>query len=216
MSSSNTLTLDTLLSANPVVPVVVVDSADDGVQVGQALVAGGITTAEVTFRTAAAASAIAAMQEVDNLVVGAGTVINVEQAKAALDAGAKYIVSPGFSAEIVSFCQDAGVPVLPAATDASRIMEALAMGINTIKFFPAVPSGGLPAIKALSAPFPGLRFVPTGGVSANNLDSFLIVPAVAACGGSWMVKTELIRNGRWERITELSAQAVQIAQGAGR
>ncbi len=211
-----TESLASMLAANPVVPVVVVESASDGVEVGKALVAGGITTAEVTFRTRAAADAIHAMTEIDGLTVGAGTVINIAQAKEALAAGASYIVSPGFSADVVRFAQGEGVPVLPACTDGSWLMAALELGVDTVKFFPAVAMGGIPTIKALSAPFPQVRFVPTGGVSAANLADFLAVPAIAACGGSWMVKKNLIAEQKWDTIAELSAQAIAIAKEAGR
>ncbi|MDU0347722.1 bifunctional 4-hydroxy-2-oxoglutarate aldolase/2-dehydro-3-deoxy-phosphogluconate aldolase [Actinomyces sp. MRS3W] len=205
-----------LLAANPVIPVVVVDSAEDGVAVGKALVAGGITTAEVTFRTAAGAEAIRAMQEVEGLTVGAGTVINTTQVEAAIAAGARYIVSPGFSADVVRATLDAGIISLPACSDASWIMAALELGIDTVKFFPASINGGIPAIKALSAVFPGLGFVPTGGVNASNLGEYLAVDAIRACGGSWMVKKDLVAARDWEQITRLSAQAVAIAKEAGR
>ena len=210
------MSLQDLLSANPVVPVVVVDSAEEGVGVGKALVAGGITTAEVTFRTAAAADAIRAMSEIEGLTVGAGTVINPAQVEAAVAAGARYIVSPGFSAEVVRATQDAGVISLPACTDGSWIMAALAMGLDTVKFFPAEASGGVATIKALAAAFPGLRFMPTGGVSAKNLASYLSVPVIAACGGSWMVKKDLVKAGAWEEISRLSAEAIAIAKESGR
>nr|WP_300337901.1 bifunctional 4-hydroxy-2-oxoglutarate aldolase/2-dehydro-3-deoxy-phosphogluconate aldolase [Actinomyces sp.] len=210
------MSLQDLLSANPVVPVVVVDSTEEGVGVGRALVAGGITTAEVTFRTAAAADAIRAMSEIEGLTVGAGTVVNPAQVEAAVAAGAQYIVSPGLRAEVVRATQEAGVISLPACTDASWIMAALALGLDTVKFFPAETSGGIATIKALSAAFPGLRFMPTGGVSAANLADYLGVPVVAACGGSWMVKKDLVKAGAWEEITRLSAQAVAIAKECGR
>lgn len=207
-------TLDELLEANPVIPVVVVESAEDGVNVGKALLAGGITSAEVTFRTAAAESAIAAMSELEGLTVGAGTVINVDQAKRAIAAGAKFVVSPGLSADVVRYCQEQGVPILPACTDGSLIMAALDLGIDTVKFFPATALGGIPTIKALAAPFPQVRFVPTGGVSAQNLADFLKVPAVASCGGSWMVKGDLVKNQDWDEISRLSAEAQEIAAAA--
>ncbi|MDO4900809.1 bifunctional 4-hydroxy-2-oxoglutarate aldolase/2-dehydro-3-deoxy-phosphogluconate aldolase [Actinomyces sp.] len=208
--------LTALLAANPVVPVVVVDSAQDGVNVGRALLAGGITTAEVTFRTAAGADAIRAMQEIEGLTVGAGTVINIAQVEAAVAAGAKYIVSPGFSAEVVRAAQAAGVPSLPACADASWIMAALELGIDTVKFFPASINGGVAAIKALSAAFPGLGFVPTGGVNAGNLAEYLSVDVIRACGGSWMVKQDLVAAGDWEQITRLSTAAREIAKECGR
>ena len=205
-----------LLAANPVVPVVVVESADDGVSVGRALVAGGITTAEVTFRTCAAAEAIRAMSDIEGLSVGAGSVTSTAQVHQAVVAGAQYIVSPGFSARVVRAALDAGVPPLPACTDGSWIMAAMELGLETVKFFPASTCGGLPAITSLSAPFPGLRFVPTGGVSASNLAQYLASPVVAACGGSWMVARSLVAGKAWGQITRLSEQAVAIAKECGR
>ena len=208
--------LDQLLAANPVVPVVVVDSAAQGVGAGRALVAGGIATAEVAFRTAAAVEAIRVMGEVEGLVVGAGTVLDAAQAEAAIDAGARYLVSPGLSVEVVRCARGAGVPVLPGCADASWIMAALELGIRTVKFFPASALGGPSAIRALSAAFPRVRFVPTGGVSAGNLAEYLAVPQVAACGGSWMVSRELVAAARWDEISRLCARAVAIAKEAGR
>lgn len=205
-----------MLAANPVVPVVVVDSAQEGVAVGEALVAGGIRTAEVTFRTAAGADAIRAMQDVEGLTVGAGTVINPEQVARAAAAGAKYIVSPGFSADVVKATQDAGLVSLPACSDASWIMRAVELGIDTVKFFPAGVLGGLKAIKNLSAPFPYLKFLPSGGVSAANLGEYLASPVIAAASGSWMVKKDLIKAGAFDEITRLSAEAIAIAKENGR
>ncbi|QQC43620.1 bifunctional 4-hydroxy-2-oxoglutarate aldolase/2-dehydro-3-deoxy-phosphogluconate aldolase [Schaalia meyeri] len=208
--------LDQILRANPVIPVVVVNDAQEGVDVGRALVAGGISTAEVTFRTAAAPDAIEAMNGIDGLVVGAGTVLNAHQAKRAIESGARYVVSPGFSADIVRTCQEAGVPALPGCSNASLIMAALAMGIDVVKFFPANILGGAGAIKAYSAVFPGLRFVPTGGVSPSLLPEYLRMPEIAACGGSWMVRRELVESRNWATITALSAEAVRIAKESGR
>lgn len=201
-----------LLKANPVLPVVVVNSASEGVEVARALLKGGITAAEVTFRTAAAPDAIRAMSEVEGLTVGAGTVINASQADRAIEAGAQFVVCPGFSAAVVRHCQQRLVPVLPACTDGTHIMAALELGVDTVKFFPASTLGGIAAIKALSAPFPQVKFVPTGGVSAANLADFLAVPVIAACGGSWMVKSDLVQAGKWDEVTRLSAQAVDIAR----
>ena len=206
-----------LLAANPVVPVVVVDSAQEGVAVGRALVAGGIRTAEVTFRTAAGADAIRAMStEVEGLTVGAGTVVGTEQVATAAAAGARYIVSPGFSADVVRATLDAGLISLPACSDASWIMAAVGLGIDTVKFFPAGVLGGLTAIKNLSAPFPYLRFLPSGGVGAANLGEYLASPLVVAASGSWMVAKDLVKAGNWDEITRLSSQAVAIAKEVGR
>lgn len=210
------MTLHEILAANPVMPVVVVETAQQGVNVGHALLGGGITTAEVTFRTAAAPDAIRAMSEINGLTVGAGTVLNIRHAEAAIAAGAKYVVSPGFSADVVRYCQEAGVPVLPACTDGTLIMSALELGLDTVKFFPANIMGGIPAMKSFGAVFPGLRFVPTGGVSAANLADYLAVPQIAACGGSWMVTKSLVEEGAWDTISSLCAEAMNIAKEAGR
>lgn len=201
-----------ILQGNPIVPVVVVDSPEQGVAVGRALVAGGIRTAEVTFRTAAAAQAIAAMSQIDGLTVGAGTVINPAQVDEAVTAGARYIVSPGFFPPVVKAAQDAGVGVLPACTDGSWIMAALDLGVRVVKFFPAGVMGGPAAIRALSAPFPQVGFVPTGGVNAANLGDYLGLPCVPAVGGTWMVKPALIREEKWDEVTALSAEAIRLAE----
>lgn len=205
-----------MLAVHPVIPVVVVDSAEEGVSVGKALVAGGITTAEVTFRTAAGADAIRAMSEIDGLTVGAGTVINPSQVAAAADAGAQYIVSPGFSADVVRATQDAGLVSLPACSDASWIMAALELGVTTVKLFPAGVLGGMKIIKNLAAPFPQVRFLPSGGVSPTNLAEYLSSPLVAAASGSWMVSKDLIKAGDWAGITQLAAEAMTIAKECGR
>lgn len=210
------MSLQGLLDTNPVIPVVVVNSADEGVNVGEALLKGGITTAEVTFRTAAAESAIREMKKIEGLHVGAGTIVNAQQAETAINAGATFVVSPGFSADVVRVCQDAKIPVIPACTDGSWIIAALDMGVDVVKFFPASVMGGIKAIKALAAPFPSVGFIPTGGVSAANLAEYLSVPAVRACGGSWMVKPDLVREGQWDTISTLSAEAISIAKEAGR
>lgn len=201
-----------LTAAEKVIPVVVVDNATEGAHVGEALLAGGIHTAEVTFRTAGAEAAIREMVKISGLTVGAGTVINKEQAHRAIDAGATYVVSPGYSDDVIDVCQEAGIPVIPACTDGSWIMRAIARGIDIVKFFPAEAMGGTSAIKALSAPFPQIGFIPTGGVNKANLAEYLAIPAVKACGGSWMVKKDLIKNGSWERISALSREAVEIAK----
>lgn len=206
-----------LFAASPVVPVVVVDSPVEGLAVGRALLEGGVVTAEVTFRTAAAGEAIAVMsRDLPGLTVGAGTVVNAAQAREAIAAGARYVVSPGFSRPVVEECQRVGVPVLPACTDGSWIMAALEMGIDTVKFFPAGINGGAKAIRALSAPFPQVGFVPTGGVGPGNLSEYLDVPSVVACGGSWLVDRKLVEAGAWGEVTRLSAEALEIAREAGR
>lgn len=205
-----------MLAAHPVVPVVVVDSAQEGMDVGKALVAGGITTAEVTFRTAAGAEALRAMSQIEGLTVGAGTVINPAQVDAAAKAGASYIVSPGFSADVVRATLDAGLVSLPACSDASWILRALELGLTTVKFFPAGTLGGMAAIKNLAGPFPQVRFLPSGGVGPANLAEYLTSPLIAAASGSWMVKKDLIKAGDWAGVTRLAAEAMTIAKESGR
>jgi 2-dehydro-3-deoxyphosphogluconate aldolase/(4S)-4-hydroxy-2-oxoglutarate aldolase len=197
-----------------VIPVVVLDHADDARPLATALVAGGLPIAEVTFRTAEAVAAIAAMAGDPCLLVGAGTVLSAGQVDQAVEAGARFIVSPGFSAAVVARAQQRGVLALPGVATASEIMSALDAGVSTVKFFPAQTGGGPAAIRALAAPFPELRFVPTGGISASSLPDYLRVPAVLAVGGSWMVAKDLIRAGRFDEVTRLAAQAAAIAAGS--
>ena len=204
-------TLDRLADAR-LVPVVVLDDAADAAPLAAALVAGGLPVAEVTFRTAAAADSIRAMSERGDMLVGAGTVLTPAQVDQAVAAGASYVVSPGLSRAVVERCQEHGVLALPGAVTATEIQAALELGLTTVKFFPAGTSGGPKAIAALAAPFGGLRFVPTGGVSAANLHEYLAVPAVVAVGGSWMVSKDLVRAGDFAGITRLTAEAVALTR----
>ena len=199
------------LSAVGVVPVVVVDDVAQAELLAEALVAGGLPIAEITFRTAAAADAIRAVAARGDILVGAGTVTTVEQVDAAIAAGAQYIVSPGTSRAVVERAAEQGIQALPGAVTATEIQAALELGYTTVKFFPANTSGGPAAIKALAAPFRNVKFVPTGGVSLANLAEYLSIPAVAAVGGSWMVKPELIRAGQSAELTALARDAVAQA-----
>ncbi len=199
-----------------IVPVVVLHDFHDAEPLGRALMAGGLPVAEVTFRTAAAAGSIRAMSSVEGLVVGAGTVLDPAQVQQAVDAGAQFIVSPGLRRDVVLAAQDAGVPVLPGAVTPSEIMAAQDLGLDTVKFFPANVYGGAAAIKALSAPFGGMRFVPTGGVSASNLADYLSLGCVPAVGGSWMVPVDAIREGAFSSVSELCRDAVAAAAAVGR
>jgi 2-dehydro-3-deoxyphosphogluconate aldolase/(4S)-4-hydroxy-2-oxoglutarate aldolase len=199
-----------------IVPVVVLHDAHDAAPLGRAMMAGGLPVAEVTFRTSAAADSIREMTSIEGLIVGAGTVLNPDQVAQAVDAGATFIVSPGLRADVVRAAQDAGIPVLPGAVTPSEIMAALELGLDTVKFFPANVYGGAAAIKALSAPFGGVRFVPTGGVSAANLSDYLSLGCIPAVGGSWMVPVDAIREGAFATITELCAQAVAAAAAVGK
>src|SRR5690625_385261 len=200
------------LCAARLVPVVVIDDADTAPALADALVAGGLPTAEVTFRTSAAPDAIRALADRDDLIVGAGTVLTADQVDTAVKAGAQYVVSPGLSRAVVERCQEHGVLALPGAVTATEVQAALELGLSAVKFFPAATSGGAAAIKALAAPFPNLSFVPTGGISAANLAEYLVVPAIKAVGGSWMVPRDLIQARDTAAISDLVTQAVQLAR----
>ena len=203
------------IGAMRVVPVVVIDDAAQAWPLAQALKAGGLPCAEVTFRTAAAEASIRAMSADPDILLGAGTVLREDQVGRAIDAGARYIVTPGFSERVVRACQQAAVPVFPGAATATEVQMALEAGLEVVKFFPAEAAGGLTMLKALSGPFPVVRFIPTGGVSAGNLGSYLAHPSVLAVGGSWMVAAGLIAAGKFAEITRLAAEAVSIARGGG-
>ena len=193
------------------VPVVVLDDAAQADPLAEALVAGGLPVAEVTFRTSAAPAAIESMAGRGDILVGAGTVLTPAQVDAAVDAGAAYIVSPGFSPEVVARCQERGVLPLPGAVTATEIQAALAAGLEAVKFFPAETSGGAKAIKALSAPFAGVKFVPTGGINTANLAEYTALPSVLAIGGSWMVPRSAVNDGDFDTITTLTREAVALA-----
>lgn len=199
------------LEALGVMPVVVLERAQDAVPLAHALVAGGLPAAEVTFRTACAAECIAAMREAEpGMLVGAGTVLNEAQVDEAIRAGAQFVVSPGWSERVVARVLEQDVPALPGTVTPTDLMAARTMGLEVTKFFPAAQFGGLSTIRALSAAFVGHRFMPTGGVSAGNLAEFLADPAIIACGGTWMVKPALFADGDFSQVTALSEQAVRI------
>lgn len=193
-----------------IVPVVVLNDAANASGLGDALVAGGLPVAEVTFRTAAAADAIRILARRGDIMVGAGTVRSVAQVEQAVDAGATFVVSPGLRADIVKRAQELGVPVLPGAVTPSEILQAEQLGLKTVKFFPANVYGGAAAIKALSAPFGDIQFIPTGGVSAGNLGEFLALPCIPAVGGSWMVPAKAIDDGEFDKVESLSREAMDL------
>ena len=194
-----------------IVPVVVLEKTEDAVPLADALLKGGISFMEITFRTACAADCIGLIsKEVPAMTVGAGTVLNVEQAKLAVEKGAKFIVSPGLDEETVKWAIENNIPVVPGCVTPTEIMKAISLGLNVIKFFPADVYGGIKAIKALSAPFGQVKFLPTGGVSEANLKDFIGNKSVAAAGGSWVCKKDDIANHDWDKITALSANAVKI------
>lgn len=202
------------LAASAVVPVVVLDDAKDAVATAKALLAGGVDVMEITFRTAAAADSIKAVAEsCPDMLVGAGTVITLEQCKKATECGAKFIVSPGFDEEVVRWCVENGVAVTPGCVTPTEIMAAMKLGLNVVKFFPAGVYGGLSAMKALSGPFGGIKFIPTGGVNGQNIGEFIAAPFIHAVGGSWVCPKADIAAGNFDKITELCAQAKEALLG---
>lgn len=200
-----------VLLATRIVPVVVLADAGDAAPLAAALVAGGLPVAEVTFRTAAASDAIRAMSSHPGMIVGAGTVVRPEQVDEAAEAGATFVVSPGLSPAVVERARERGLLVIPGAVTPTEIMAALDLGLTTLKFFPANTYGGASALKSLGAPFRGVRFIPTGGVSAANLSDYLSLPNVVAVGGSWMVDPRLVSDGNFAAIQALAADAVAVA-----
>ena len=196
-----------------VVPVVVLDDVKDAVPTAKAMAAGGVDVMEITFRTAAAPECIKAVSEnCPDVLVGAGTIVNLEQCKLAVDMGAKFIVSPGFDAEVVGWCVENDVPVCPGCVTPTEIMAALKFGLKVLKFFPANVYGGLKALKSLSGPFVGLKFIPTGGVSTENIKEFMDAPFIHAVGGSWVCPKTDICAGNFEKITQLCKDARAAAQ----
>ena len=197
------------LSKIGIVPVIKIDDAKDAVPLAKALLDGGLPCAEVTFRTAAAKDAIAAMSKAfPEMLVGAGTVLTTEQADAAVAAGAKFIVSPGLNPDVVRHCVERNIPIVPGINNPTGIEQALSLGLTTVKFFPAEPSGGVKMIKAMAAPYGNVTFMPTGGVSAENLSQYLSFPKIIACGGSWMVPSDKIATGDFAGIEKLVREAV--------
>ena len=202
------------LSNIGVIPVVKINDAKKAVSLAKALADGGLNAAEITFRTDAAEEAIKLVcKACPDMLVGAGTVLTTDQAQRAVNAGAKFIVSPGFNPKVVKWCLDNGVTPLPGCTSPSEIEQALELGLNVVKFFPAEQSGGLAKIKAMSAPYGGIKFMPTGGISLDNMNSYLCDKSIIACGGSFMVKESFIDNENWAEITKLTKQAVDTMLG---
>lgn len=191
-----------------IVPVIVLDDPELAQPLADALAQGGLPCAEVTFRTARAAEALKVMAGDSRLVVGAGTVLTVEQVDAAVEAGATYVVSPGYSREVVRACQQLAIPVIPGVATATEIQMALADGITLVKYFPAEAIGGIGALSAMAAPFPAVRFIPTGGISPANLENYLAHRCVAAVGGSWMATSTLVSGRQWAEISRLAAEGV--------
>ncbi|MFV0529105.1 MAG: bifunctional 4-hydroxy-2-oxoglutarate aldolase/2-dehydro-3-deoxy-phosphogluconate aldolase [Lachnospiraceae bacterium] len=201
------------IKKHKIVPVVKIDRVDDTKPLCKALSDGGLPVAEITFRTAAAEESIRiATAAFPEMLIGAGTIVNVEQARRAVAAGAAFLVSPGFSKPVVEFALANLIPIFPGACTPSELMQLLAYDLRVAKFFPAGQFGGLATIKALAAPFPDMLFMPTGGISASNIRDFLAFDKIIACGGSWMVKDSLVQEGDFVRIRQLTQEAVALAQ----
>lgn len=196
-----------------IIPVVVLEDAKDAVPLAKALSEGGLPCAEVTFRTQAAEEAIRQIAKAyPEMLVGAGTVLSTGQVDRAVNAGAEFIVSPGLNPKVVKYCQEKGVPVTPGCMTPSEIEQALELGLDVVKFFPAEPAGGLTMIKAMAAPYAGLKFIPTGGIDAAKARAYLSDSRILACGGSWMVKADLVKAGDFETITKLTKEAADLVK----
>jgi len=208
-------TLSDRLTKAPVVPLIGENDAARAVATANALGAGGLSVIEVVMRSADAQAGMEAiLQETDGLIVGAGTVLTLDQAKSVRASGAEFIVSPGLVDEIALYCLDEGIPFFPGTMTAGEVQRAYALGLREVKFFPASLAGGVPMLKALSSVFREMRFMPTGGVSAGNLADFLALPSVLACGGSWLTPAQAVAEGDYSKITTLASEAVAIASNA--
>lgn len=209
----NITTLTEKLRASKIVPVIALDNAADAVPLGTALRKSGIPVAEITFRSPAAAEAIRRLRDADpDILIAAGTVLNAAQAKAAQQAGADFIVSPGFNPNTVKACQDMDIPITPGINNPTAIEAALEHGIDTVKYFPAEASGGLKMLKALLAPYAMLQVMPTGGIGTHNIRDYLALKNVIACGGSWMVEKSLLAAQNWAEVERLGKEAVALVQ----
>ncbi|MFN0110524.1 MAG: bifunctional 4-hydroxy-2-oxoglutarate aldolase/2-dehydro-3-deoxy-phosphogluconate aldolase [Blastocatellia bacterium] len=193
------------------IPVVAIPQVEYALPLAEALLAGGLPCAEITFRTAAAAESIAQIkQRFPELLLGAGTVLTTAQVDAALNAGAEFIVSPGSNPTTIAYCQQKGVPIFPGVCTPTEIEMNLEQGINVMKFFPAEPAGGVKFLKAICAPYKDVRFIPTGGIEIKNIGDYLAIPNVVACGGSWMVKPELMKENNFAEVQRLAAEAIKL------
>ncbi len=192
-----------------ILPVVVLEDAKDAKALGKALCDGGLPCAEVTFRTEAAKESIEILRkEFPEMYVGAGTVLTIEQVDQALEAGAQFIISPGFDEKVVKYCLEKNVPVTPGTCTPSDVQKCYQLGLDVVKFFPAEAAGGLKMIKSIAAPYPQMKFIPTGGINANNMTEYLEYDRILAIGGSWMVKNDFIKNGQFDQIENLTKEAV--------
>ncbi|EGU34371.1 keto-hydroxyglutarate-aldolase/keto-deoxy-phosphogluconate aldolase [Vibrio sp. N418] len=199
------------LAALKVIPVIAIDNAQDIIPLGKVLADNGLPVAEITFRSTAAVEAIRLLKQAQpEMLIGAGTVLNRQQVIAAKEAGASFIVSPGFNPNTVRACQELDIPIVPGVNNPSTVEAALEMGLTTLKFFPAEASGGIAMLKSLLAPYGGIQIMPTGGINTQNINDYLAIPRVVCCGGSWMVEKSLINNGEWETIAQLTRDAVAL------
>ncbi|HAS8565522.1 TPA: bifunctional 4-hydroxy-2-oxoglutarate aldolase/2-dehydro-3-deoxy-phosphogluconate aldolase [Vibrio vulnificus] len=194
-----------------VIPVIAIDKAEDIIPLGKVLAENGLPAAEITFRSEAAVEAIRLLRETQpDMLIGAGTVLNREQAIAAKEAGATFIVSPGFNPNTVKACQEIGIDIVPGVNNPSTVEAALEMGLTTLKFFPAEASGGINMVKSLLAPYTDIELMPTGGINPANIKDYLAIPRVLACGGTWMVDKKLIEAGNWEELARLTREAAAL------
>lgn len=201
------------IKAFKIIPVIAIDNAEDIIPLGKVLVENGLPVAEITFRSDAAEKAIRLLRESQpEMLIGAGTVLNRTQVIAAKEAGATFIVSPGFNPNTVRACQEQGIEIIPGVNNPSAVEAALEMGLTTMKFFPAEPSGGISMVKSLLAPYTDLELMPTGGIKPSNVNDYLAIPRVIACGGTWMVEKSLIENGEWEELACLTREAVALTR----
>ncbi|MEZ8055953.1 MULTISPECIES: bifunctional 4-hydroxy-2-oxoglutarate aldolase/2-dehydro-3-deoxy-phosphogluconate aldolase [Vibrio] len=207
------ITIAQQLTAIKVIPVIAIDRAEDIVPLGKALVENGLPAAEITFRSGAAVEAISLLREAQpEMLIGAGTVLNREQAQAAKDAGATFVVSPGFNPNTVNACREIGIDIIPGVNAPSAVEAAIEMGLTTLKFFPAEASGGINMLKSLLGPYTQIQFMPTGGISPKNVNEYLAVDRVLACGGTWMVDKVLINEGRWDEIGRLTREVAKLVK----
>ncbi|EMY6610401.1 bifunctional 4-hydroxy-2-oxoglutarate aldolase/2-dehydro-3-deoxy-phosphogluconate aldolase [Vibrio natriegens] len=204
-------TINEQLKALKIIPVIAVDKAEDIIPLGKVLAENGLPVAEITFRSDAAAEAIRLLREAQpDMLIGAGTVLNKEQVIEAKEAGATFIVSPGFNPNTVKACQEIGIDIVPGVNNPSALEAALEMGLTTLKFFPAEASGGVNMVKAMLAPYGDVHIMPTGGINQKNIKDYLAVPRVLACGGTWMVDKKLVEAGEWDELARLTREAVEL------
>lgn len=204
-------TINEQLKTLKIIPVIALDNAEDIIPLGKVLSDNGLPAAEITFRSAAAVDAIRLLRESQpHMLIGAGTILNRQQVKEAKEAGATFIVSPGFNPNTVKACQDMGITIIPGVNNPSTVEAALEMGITTLKFFPAEASGGINMVKSLVAPYGDIKLMPTGGITVNNINNYLSIPQVLACGGTWMVDKKLIESRDWDTIARLTREVVEL------